>query len=204
MQPDPNAGEDGNYFIRSIYFDSMGYKAMEDKINGIDNRRKYRIRFYNGNAEECYLECKKKKRTRIEKSSVEIYREEAEAFLEGRMFFPEDIPPEPFGELLALQKRENYRPTIIVDYLREAYIYPASNVRITFDKEIAAGKPKDCLGHGRFLANILPPGFMVLEVKYDDFLPKHISAAISSVRPVREAASKYVMCLEKGRRGQLL
>ncbi len=204
MERDCHAGEDGLYFIRSIYFDSMDYRSLEEKINGIDSRKKYRLRFYDGNAEECYLECKRKKGTRIEKTSMAVSEEETAELLTGSVKVPEILPPDPYGKLLVLEKKEGYGPVIVVDYLREAYVYPACNLRITFDQEIAAGKTDDCLVHRRFLPNVLPAGYMVLEVKYDTYLPQHISAILSSVRPVPEAASKYVMCIEKKRKGQIL
>lgn len=38
---------DGQYKIRSIYFDDMNDSCYQDKINGVNKRSKYRIRYYN-------------------------------------------------------------------------------------------------------------------------------------------------------------
>lgn len=204
LQPDEHAGADGNYFIRSIYFDSADYRALQEKNSGTDSRRKYRLRFYNGNAEQCNLECKIKKGTRIDKTHSSLAPEQVRELLAGKVRFEKEVPEGPLGELALLEKNEYFQPVVVVDYLREAYVHPVSNVRITFDKEISAGRVEGCLEQQRGFANVLPQGHMVLEVKYDEYLPEHISNLIASVRPVQTAASKYVMCANEKMEGRIL
>ena len=204
VQKDEHAGPDGHYFIRSIYFDSDNYRAVQEKNMGIDSRRKYRLRFYNGDANVCNLECKLKKGNYIGKTLSKVTPKEVQGLLKGKSELGDRVPEGPYGELVLLEKREHFHPTVVVDYLREAYVYPASNVRITFDKEISAGKVEGCLERKRGLANVLPSGYMVLEVKYDEYLPEHISTLIASIRPVQTAASKYVMCMNEKMEGRIL
>lgn len=40
MKPDQFAGADGRYVVRSIYFDNMDDKALREKINGAQKKRK--------------------------------------------------------------------------------------------------------------------------------------------------------------------
>ena len=47
MRPDPHADGFSPYFIRSLYFDDMDYTAYRDKLSGVAERNKYRLRFYN-------------------------------------------------------------------------------------------------------------------------------------------------------------
>lgn len=204
MQRDSYAGADGNYFIRSIYFDSLEKRALEEKEAGISNRKKYRIRFYNNNIERIALECKSKRGSRIEKSSVLLNHKEVNRLLKQDTFGREAMQEGLLGELELLMRNEGFQPVVVVDYLREAYVYPASNVRITFDKEVAAGGVTDCLSKVRCLPNILPMEHMILEVKYDAYIPEHISALIASVRPVQVAASKYTMCMTHKMEGRIL
>lgn len=207
LQLDKNAGEYGDYFIRSIYFDSWQYRAFNEKNMGIDSRKKYRLRFYNGDVSRCSLECKQKKGTRIEKQSALLSKEEVNAFLAGasQIVLNDDEDRSPLlNELAMLMKNEGFCPQVVVDYLREAYVYPLSNVRITFDKQIAAGTITDCLTKPRSLSNILPEENMVLEVKYDEYLPEHISQIIASIRPMQTAASKYVLCMNEKLEGRIL
>lgn len=204
LQLDSHAGGNGDYFIRSIYFDTPEHDALQEKAAGVQDRRKYRLRFYNGNVEGCRLECKRKLGSRIEKKSVGVTAEMAERALQSRLA-PEDCAAGGLsGEFYGLVQSRGFRPVVTVDYLREAYVHPVSNLRITFDKEIAAGPVRGSLTRGRCLSNILPEGEMVLEVKYDSFLPEHISHIVSSVRPVQTAASKYVMCGIQQLEGRIL
>lgn len=204
MQLDKYSGSDGNYFIRSVYFDSEQYEVYQEKNEGILNRRKYRLRFYNGETENCRLECKIKKGTRIEKISAPVTKKAAEQLLEIKTDLGNYQSDSLIGELQILIKNRHFRPVVVVDYLREAYTFPVSDLRITFDKEIAAGNPIDCFTRGRYLPNILPNRQMVLEVKYNEFIPVHISCLISSIYPVQTAASKYVMCVTEKREGRIL
>ncbi|MDE6750498.1 MAG: polyphosphate polymerase domain-containing protein [Lachnospiraceae bacterium] len=204
MQLDEHSREDGNYFIRSIYFDSYQYDALNNKNNGVWKRKKYRLRFYNGDARECLLECKIKEGDRIEKISSPITRAEAEELLEtkaGSIMYSSDSL---MGEMKILMKNRGFKPVVLVDYLREAYVYPVSTLRITFDMEIAAGTVKDCLKKERCFSNILPYGQMILEVKYDQYIPEHISHIISSIQPVQRAASKYAMCVTEKLEGRII
>lgn len=204
LSHDKHAGEDGDYFIRSIYFDSYHHRAMSEKNMGIDSRQKYRIRFYNGNAEKCFLECKHKKGTRIEKETFEITKEERAEIMTGKVVMQQASKETVLERLKALVMTEVFRPVVVVDYLREAYVHPVSNLRITFDKEIAAGKVENAFEGRRCISNVLPPGYMVLEVKYDEYMPKHIAEIISSIRPTQQAASKYVMCMNEKMEGRIL
>jgi len=204
LKLDEHAGEAGNYFIRSIYFDSLNLDAFEEKNAGVAEREKFRIRYYNGDIKTCSLECKIKKGTRIEKIGCRLSNEQAEALLEGRVNF-DDFGDANLCERLSLKMRnEGFKACVVVDYLREAYVHPLSNLRITFDKEIGAGKVGRALYKGRIGSNVLQNGYMILEVKYDEIIPTHISEILESVRPTRVAASKYSMCMTKKLEGTVL
>ena len=216
MKPDEHALETGEYFIRSIYFDSPDRMALREKMSGVNHRKKYRIRFYNGDNTHCMLECKEKTGTRISKSSEpltagqvqsllrthalrqeETYRQVSghiDSRMGGRMDTRQD-GNSLYDHLRMLMATRGFAPAVTVDYVREAYVLPLSDLRITFDKEIAWGCTEGCLDHPRFLSNIYGDE-MVLEVKYNDYLPQHISAILSSVSPAQTAASKYVACTE--------
>ncbi len=194
MQPDEHASESGEYFVRSIYFDSPDRAALREKQSGVDNRRKYRIRFYEGDAGYCHLECKEKTGTRIEKRSAVLTGEQVRRLLSGE---PGEMEYEKLflREMLLHIDSEGYKPVVTVDYLREAYVLPLSNLRVTFDKEIAWGPVENCLTQERYLSNIYGDQ-VVLEVKYNEYLPAHISHILSSVGSVQTAVSKYVACAQ--------
>lgn len=192
MQPDRHVLESGEYFIRSIYFDSPDKLALEEKLNGVNIRRKYRIRFYNGDVKHCRLECKEKTGTRITKRSESLTEEQARCLLFGSVCDSGGADTL-FQEMKLHIDSEGYAPVVTVDYVREPYVLQLSDLRITFDKEIAWGAVEGCLTHERYLSNIYGDN-MVLEVKYNDYLPEHISCILSSVGLVQTAASKYAAC----------
>ena len=192
MQRDKHVLDSGEYFIRSVYFDSPDMLALREKLNGVNVRKKYRIRFYNGDAKHCRLECKEKTGTRITKRSESLTQEQARCLLFGSVCDGGEAG-ELFQEMKFRIDSEGYAPVVTVDYVREPYVLPLSDLRVTFDKEIARGAVEGCLTHERYLSNIYGDN-MVLEVKYNDYLPEHISCILSSVGLVQTAASKYAAC----------
>ncbi len=194
MHSDPYSDKNGEYFIRSIYFDTPDRSALWEKLCGVDNRRKYRIRFYNGEYSKCTLECKEKKGTRVRKTSEKLEEGKASLLLSPDRVYS-DINDNGIRGLAAVICMRGLVPIVTVDYIREAYVLPLSNLRITFDKSIASGGVKDCLIYPQLMPNIMGEN-MVLEVKYDEFIPEHISHIVAGINPVQTSASKYVMCLE--------
>ena len=195
MQLDPNGDENNEYHIRSLYFDTINDDALEEKIAGVGNRKKYRMRIYNFSDKVIKLECKSKYGDLISKQSVSIPRDLAEQLIAGdpdglqRMRHPllHDVYREMRTRLL--------RPAVIVDYVREAYIHPAQDVRITFDKQLRTGL------YASDIFNPMLPTYPVfddpveiLEVKFNEFLPTYIQSIISGVTAQRSAVSKYTWC----------
>lgn len=195
MQPDPNGNERNEYHIRSLYFDTINDDALEEKIAGVGSRRKYRIRIYNFSDRVIKLECKSKYGDLISKQSVSIPRELAEQLIAGdpdglqRMRHPllHDVYREMRTRLL--------RPVVIVDYVREAYIHQAEEVRITFDKQLRTGLfSRDMFNPQLPTYPVFDDPVEILEVKYDEFLPSYLQAILSGVTAQRSAVSKYTWC----------
>ena len=195
MMPDPNGDEHNEYVIRSLYFDTFDDQALEEKIAGVGMRKKYRIRIYNFSDRVIKLECKSKLGDLISKQSVSIPRDLAEQLIAGD---PEGLQRMRHPLLLDVyreMKTRLLRPAVIVDYIREAYLHDAQQVRITFDKQIRTGL------YSRDLFNSAIPTYPVfdnpvevLEVKYDEFLPSYLQAVLSGITAQRSAVSKYVWC----------
>ena len=195
MQLDPNGNENNEYIIRSLYFDTINDDALMEKIAGVGNRKKYRIRIYNFSDRVIKLECKSKYGDLISKQSVSIPRDLAEQLIAGdpeglqRMRHPllHDVYREMRTRLL--------RPAVIVDYVREAYLHPAQEVRITFDKQLRTGLySTDIFNPSLPTYPVFDDPVEVLEVKYDEFLPAHLQTVLSGITAQRSAVSKYTWC----------
>ena len=81
LRPDPHVRPDGSYFIRSIYFDDPDFTAYNEKLAGVKERTKYRIRFYNHDDSVIFLERKSKDGDFSGKDSVPLTRAQAAVIL---------------------------------------------------------------------------------------------------------------------------
>ncbi len=193
-RPDPHAGPDGRYLIRSLYFDTPADKALREKLDGVSEREKFRIRFYNGDPSVMHLEKKIKRGGLGCKVSAPITAEEAQRIVDGDTDWMAVSGRGLIVELYAKMKSEGLRPKTIVDYTRTPFVYGPGNVRVTIDENIRTG-----LGCTDFLnprCVTVPAGepVILLEVKWDDYLPAVIRRAVA-VKSRRGAAfSKYQTC----------
>ena len=195
MQLDPNGNENNEYHIRSLYFDTINDDALEEKIAGVGNRKKYRIRIYNFSDKVIKLECKSKYGDLISKQSVTIPRELADQLIAGDPEGLQRMRHPLLHDMFREMRTRLLRPAVIVDYVREAYIHPAEEVRITFDKTLRTG----LFSHDMFNKDIPTyPVFddpvEILEVKYDEFLPSYLQSILSGITAQRSAISKYTHC----------
>ena len=179
------------YLIRSLYFDTINDDALEEKIAGVGNRKKYRIRIYNFSDRVIKLECKSKYGDLISKQSVSIPRELADQLIAGDPEGLQRMRHPLLHDVYREMKTRLLRPVVIVDYVREAYIHPAEEVRITFDKQIRTGLYQtDMFNPNIPTYPVFDDPVEVLEVKYDEFLPTYMQAILSGVTAQRSAVSK--------------
>ena len=194
---DRNSIDSDGYGIRSLYFDGVHDHSLYDKNDGIFNREKYRIRIYNESDKKINLERKSKYGSFICKESASLSREEYDAVLVGNYEVLSQLSHPLIKDFYMALMYRRFRPTAITDYIREAYVYELGNVRITFDKKLAAGvNTPDILNPKLILEEALLPQQTVLEVKFDEFLPDNIRQLLQPERFVQSAISKYVICKE--------
>ncbi len=195
MDRDP-AGDDYNeYAVRSLYFDTIFDDFLNEKIGGVGKREKYRLRIYNFSDSVIKLECKKKYGDQISKRSVSVPRDLAEQLIAQDASDLDRTNVPLLLDVFRLMKTRLLRPVVLVDYVREAYIHPAEDVRITFDKQLHTGLTSlDLFNRYTPTMPALDHNLIVLEVKFNRVLPDHIRALLSTVSARREAVSKYVIC----------
>lgn len=188
---DKNVDKSGSYKVVSLYFDNVYDKAMSDKVNGLSEREKFRIRYYNNDYGFIRLEKKSKKNQLCLKESVNLTKEECQKIIDGDYAWMRASDNELLLEFYAKIKADFLRPKIIVEYKREAYIYTSGNVRITFDSEIKASSNITA-----FLSDerpMTPTGNnIILEIKYDEFIPEIISDVVQTDDRRVSGFSKYL------------
>ena len=193
-QPDPHA-VNGRYMIRSLYFDNASDKALREKTDGVNMREKFRIRYYNGDPSSViHLEKKSKISGLGTKFSANLTPEEAGKIVRGDTAWMPASCDMLIRELYAKMRYQGLRPQTIVDYTREPYIYVPGNVRVTFDYDIRTALrctdflDPDCV--------TIPAGdpVILLEVKWDDYLPDIIRACVQEKGLRVGSFSKYAQC----------
>lgn len=192
---DGNVNKEGDYHIRSLYFDDIGNTSYNEKDWGVFQRKKYRIRIYNKNDDVIKLELKEKFGKYISKSSRKIDKDLYYGIMENKInvnsFKDDDFLLRFYLEI----KMNNLKPAVIVDYIREPYIYKNGNVRITFDKNLQAViNTNDIFDINPIVVSPKIDGNMIFEVKYDDYLPEFIRKELRMERHQIMAISKYTIC----------
>lgn len=192
-QPDPHAS-DGAYRIRSLYFDNSADKALREKLDGINFREKFRIRYYNGDPTLLHLEKKSKVGSLCNKQSAPLRLEEAQAVVEGELSWMAGCDRPLIQELYCKMTQQGLRPKTIVDYIREPFIYGPGNVRITLDSQIRTGM--FCTDFLNPSCITVPAGNVpaILEVKWDAFLPSVIRDVVQLEGCRTTSFSKYAAC----------
>jgi len=192
MHLDSNASQDGCYKIRSLYFDNYADKAVTEKLSGLSRREKFRIRYYNDNPSFIRLEKKSKINKGCCKESARLTAEQCEEILNGcyDCLCASESPL--LLEFYTKIHYETLRPKIIVDYTREAYVYRAGNVRITLDSNIRSSSNVFGLLNPT-IPTIPSAQAIVMEVKFDGFLPDIIRDMLQLSNRNMTEFSKYVV-----------
>ena len=188
---------DNTYFIRSLYFDDINSTAYYEKIDGVLYRKKYRIRIYNNDSSFIRLERKWKHNNMTSKDQLKISKENCINLLTNQF---DNIDKELLNNSLMKEfitdiKVFGLKPSVIVDYKRLAYTYPISEVRITFDERIKSGLYNcNLFNMNRITYDVIDNNEVVLEVKFNEVLPEHISIILQTIPMYRQAVSKFALC----------
>jgi hypothetical protein len=194
MSHDAHADENGEYRVRSLYFDTPNDKALREKIDGVDRREKFRIRRYPGDTDYIMLEKKSKAHGMCYKRSVKLAAEEVAAIQSGELAWMAADERELVRELYSKIRSEQLKPKTVVEYIREPFACIAGNVRITLDRDIRTG-----LFSTDFMSEDLPTvkagdELVLLEVKYDQFIPGYVTNILQLGSRRAAACSKYALC----------
>ena len=192
-RPDPHA-HDGRYQIRSLYFDDLSDKALREKIDGVNRREKFRIRYYDLNSDVIHLEKKSRLNGLGTKYSAPLSADECTRIINGDIDWMRDSTHDLIQELYLKMNYQGLRPKTIVDYTREPFIYDPGNVRVTLDYDIRTGMRSTDFLNPDCITVPAPDSGIILEVKWDDFLPDIIRDAVQLNDTRVTAFSKYAQC----------
>ncbi|NLJ70408.1 MAG: polyphosphate polymerase domain-containing protein [Clostridiaceae bacterium] len=190
LKPDSHA-MNGQYKVRSLYFDNLADKVLLEKLNGINKREKYRIRLYNNDPSVIYLERKYKRGSLSYKEISALSPEQAQSIADGDVAWLADSTDELISGFYTCILREGLKAKVIVEFTREPFVFSPGNARVTLDYQIRTGlRCTDFLNPECVTVPIKDsPG--ILEVKWDNYLPDIIKDAIQLEGRRSMAFSKY-------------
>jgi SPX domain protein involved in polyphosphate accumulation len=205
LQRDEHAVPSLNYSypIYSIYLDNPGLTLYNATVQGMKNRYKLRIRYYNDNPKSpVFFEIKRRVQDVILKDRACVKREVVHEILKGRCPKPSDlVKPDDMDSYSCLRHFTDLARDIhavgrtIVFYHREAWVTPTDdNVRLTFDRDLAGARfdgrfvpPKECWYHPRL-------GGVILELKFDNRFPLWMRELVRNFNLERTSMPKYIKC----------
>ncbi len=193
LSKDSHTGRDG-YAIRSLYFDTLWDGDYFEKQDGVQLRRKLRLRIYDPASEFAFLEMKQKEGEYQLKRSLRLSRAAAQSLARGAYSPLLELRDDFADECYALLSMRGYRPKAVIEYRREAYTAPENDTRITFDREIRATESHmDLFDPILPLYPVMDQGQVVLEVKYNGFLLEYLRELVGACERAQTSASKYCM-----------
>lgn len=197
-QRDKFSDSNGSYLISSLYFDDYHQSSFFDKMSGISDRKKYRVRIYNYQSNVIKLERKIKRENVTEKSHIQISKKEYDSLIRGDVNFLRQKDDAVAKDFYLNFRNKNLRPRVVIEYRREAYIYKYGDVRITFDNLLKAGTfQKDLFSIG-YLVSAIPNDQIILEVKYSGYFPDVVRNIIQINNLQWQSISKFIICCVVG------
>lgn len=196
LAPDTHQVSENGYTVNSLYFDDSYLTAYRQKLSGLEQRAKFRVRCYNQDNRLLLLEQKTRCGVHVAKAAVPLTLEEYHRMLSGDFsFMPSRADPvmRAFYERHATRRM---RPVLTVGYKRQAFTYPFGNVRITFDLHIEASASPPDLFNRAVTYQTLPNACGVLEVKYDEYLPSAVAELLTGVPLLSQPVSKYILSMD--------
>lgn len=180
MIQDSFANNEGAYAVNSLYYDSPQFRCFHEKMDGLKNRKKLRLRYYGmeGDKATHYLEIKRKSGDTVIKDRAHLKHRESHA------------ESKTLEEFKYMQHRFNMSPKLWVRYLRAPLVGKFdSTFRITFDQDIQAKLAISFEDTSKF--EPILPNDCILEVKFNHTLPRWFYGLIQQFKLERQSFSKY-------------
>ena len=199
--------EQFRYTVRSIYLDTPRFLFYQEKIQGVKNRKKLRVRTYNTPIPDAvaFLEIKRKYTNVICKDRVSTSLSDVPRFLDEGECAPllkEDHTP---LDVEALQKfalyvnKLNLRPVVLVSYEREALEgLDDKRLRVTFDLNVRSYPYPDLDEiYREDDMNTINDRCFILEIKFDEWMPWWVRRIVSDFNLRQQPLSKYCEGLDR-------
>ena len=194
LKPDRYSIPKVGYFIRSLYFDSYDDECLYDKQSGNMFRAKYRMRIYDTKTDVVKFEIKNKANNQIFKETAIITKESAIKIINGNYSELLKYNNPILNKIYIKFTNKQYRPKVIIDYMRDAFVFDFFNLRITFDKNLHSNSTDfDIFSNNLHTIPVILEGKQIMEIKYENILPEYIQRTMQLDACERMAISKYAL-----------
>ncbi|GAB4180342.1 MAG: hypothetical protein Kow00108_16650 [Calditrichia bacterium] len=187
------------YVVRSLYMDTPNLDYYHDKVEGLNIRKKVRVRCYNSHVNTLFFEIKRKMDRKITKVRQKINIRSFTPALLTKLPYQLNIEHSELKKIYFYITKEILRPILLVVYDRAAFhskFY--RDLRITLDYNLRT-RFESGLDKIATEDNLVPvlPGKIILEIKFTSGLPEWLINSIQILNLERQAISKYVLSLDK-------
>lgn len=195
LTPDSH-GQQGHYIITSLYYDDPLDNALYEKLDGLAEHRKFRVRTYDSSDRFIKLERKDKHGILTEKAAAPITRQQI-GLLDGSNTDASVFTGQAY-DLAAQIQAGGLMPAVTVRYERDAFFYEGTDLRLTFDTALAVLPPDpEALFSGSLPGiPVLGSNQVIMEIKYGDHVPSFVRK-MTAVHSKQLSVSKYALCREK-------
>lgn len=194
LKPDDFSTPGAGYFIRSLYFDSFDDECLLEKQSGDMFRTKYRMRIYDLKTDTVKFEIKNKANNQIFKETATISKESAYKIIDGDYAELLTYNNPILNKIFIKFTEKQYKPKVIIDYTRDAFMFDFFNFRITFDKDLhSCNTDFDIFSDNLHTIPVILEGKQIMEIKYETVLPEFIYRVLQLDAVERMAISKYTL-----------
>jgi len=199
LTPDTH-GVHGSYVITSLYYDDFHNHALDEKLDGLPEHSKFRIRTYDFSDQVIKLERKDKRGILTKKRAASVLRHQI-PLLDG---VNTDLDAFAGGsyELAAQIQAGDLRSVVAVRYQRDAFFYEGTDLRLTFDTnlETIGPDPEALFSPDVSGIPVLDGNSVIMEIKYGSHIPSFVRK-FTAVHCKQLSVSKYALCREIHTRG---
>ena len=202
MDWDEYTQDDSGYEVNSLYLDSPRFKCYHEKLDGLQLRKKVRIRSYHKsiNADSnLFFELKRKSGDVILKDRIVVKGEDYFGFLEDpfSLMKVEAYDKDFLNEYLYEISYNLMKPVVLVTYLRKAFVSRFDKrFRVTFDYNLSFAKPADPKSHFDVDYERKYDDLAIMEVKFNGAMPKWFHDIIEMYGLRKDRFSKYCKGIE--------
>ena len=194
-----------NYFVRSLYFDNEIFTNFYEKVDGMEIRKKFRIRVYSkdkNSKSPIFLEMKGRRnqrtyklRTKIDKKHIRYLVNNENLNYLSKIYTNQNNV---INHFIYDSLKKKIKPKVLVDYDRKAYFNKFGLLfRLTFDNNILASPASDLFDTKKLNFKETRAGYTVLELKFERSIQPWFHRIIQNYNLSRISISKFAIGMEK-------